>query len=137
MYKCTHFYYYYLFGGPKQATWLICASKMSFWSTKWLNRNENSVELYDWSLGANVYRGLQRICINTEVTATSFVFTESVFCLRKPETIEKTTPAPVGSIEKYFFSLGGGGGECILYFISILCTLYTVQQAGLNNSCNF
>ena len=34
----------------------------------------------------------QRIYIYTKVTATSFVFTKSVFWLRKPETVRETTP---------------------------------------------
>ena len=46
-------------------------------------------------------RCIQRICINTEVTATSFVFSKSVFCLRKPEAIENDT-APVGRIGIYW-----------------------------------
>ena len=44
----------------------------------------------------------ERIYINTEVTATSFFFTKSVFCLRKPEATvqyrENNTRAPVGRI---------------------------------------
>ena len=60
----------------------------------------------------------KRIYINTEVTATSYVFNKSVFCLRKPEAIEKTTP-------KLLSAVFGEGVQRILYFISILCTLYS------------
>ena len=47
----------------------------------------------------------QRIYIYTEVTVAPFVFTKSVFCLRKPEAVlykQTDTRAPVGSIEKYY-----------------------------------
>ena len=60
----------------------------------------------------------KRIYINTEVTATSYVFNKSVFCLRKPEAKEKTTP-------KLLSAVFGEGVQRILYFISILCTLYS------------
>ena len=53
-----------------------------------------------------------------EETATPFVFTRSVFCLRKPEAERKMTRAPVGRIVKYF---------CMGFTLyRVLCEVYVI-----------
>ena len=70
----------------------------------------------------------QRIFIIWERTAIPFVFTKVPLSPRKPETVRKSTPEPLSAVLINTELEGGGGrvGECtLLYFISLLCTLYS------------
>ena len=73
-------------------------------------------------------RWQQRIFIIWERTAIPFVFTKVPLSPRKPETVRKSTPEPLSAVLINTELEGGGGrvGECtLLYFISLLCTLYS------------
>ena len=70
----------------------------------WLTQNILITFLVKNSTMVSLYSPSQRIYIYKEETAAPFVFTSSVFCIRKPEAVRKTTPCRARNYKEEFFS---------------------------------